>query len=290
MAIIYIPGPNNEMIPVAPPDTSSRFPINGDFAISASYAVTSSYTNVTVVSVVSASYANFAATASLLLGSIENAISASWAVLAGNALTAISASYALFAKTASYSLTSETSSYTVSSSYSRTSGTASYTITSATSSYALTASYVAGMSSTASYAIHSETAGTATYAIVAETASYVQISEVHLTGLNGSNGYINSMQTASITTATVIDSFTTSIGNSGKWFVSINDGASNFKTSEVTVIWDPTTNATNFTETTTNSIGLVPVSFSVNLSGGLVRLIANPSSGTWNIKMMRFLL
>ena len=180
MAILYIPGPNNEMVPVAPPDTSSRFPINGDFATSASYAGTASY-------------------------------------------------FVGFIQSSSYS------------------------------AYAATASYVNPLTS------------------------------VQLTGSNDAHGYIFTSRTSSISTPTIIDSFSSAVGNSGKWLISINDGTS-FGTSEVMVIWNNGSGTANFTETTTNSIGSIPVSFSVDLSGGLVRLIANPSNGNWDIRMLRLFI
>lgn len=192
MAIRYVPGPNNEMIPVSPPDTSSRFPINGDFATSASYSS--------------------------------------------------------FADSASYAVTS------------------SHTV------------------------ITTQSVVSSSFSTLASTASYVSaLTSVQLTGSNNASGYIFAARTSSISTPTVIDSFSSSVGNTGKWLISINDGAS-FGSSEVMVIWDVGSNSVNFTETTTNSIGNISVSFSVDLSGGRVRLIANPSNGNWDIKMLRFFI
>lgn len=308
MSLYYIPGPNNELTQQAPPDTSSRFPREADYAESASWAATASYfvgfiesasyakyaetSSFNLGFTLSASYAAFAATASYLLGSVQSAISASWAQMSGHSLTSTSASHADLSDTASYA---KTASLAVTSSYSLLSLTASYAITasyvntasysnqSTTASYALTASYFGGLAPSSSYA------RTASYATYAETASYVQLNGITIQGSGSAFGYIDTMMTASISSATVIDSFSTSRGNSAKWMLSIGNGTA-FKTSEVTCIWDPVSNTTNFTETTTNSIGSVTVSMSVSLSGGLVRLIANPSSGTWTIKMMRFLL
>lgn len=272
------------MIPETPPDTSSRFPITASYADtasfllgsieSASYAQYAASASYLLGFIASASYAQFASTASYLLGSVQSAISASWAALSGHANTADSASYAV---TASYARNASTASISVS------------------ASYALTASYLLGASPTASYAL---TAGSASYALNSSTssyslrtvtASYVMPGPVVVSGSADAVGYINSIRVDGIDTATIIDSFPTSMGNSAKWLLSIGDGAS-FKTSELISIWNPGNNSTNFAEVTTNALGTVPVVMSVNLSAGDVRLIANPASGSWTIKMMRFLL
>jgi hypothetical protein len=266
---IYIPGPNNELILATPPDTSSRFPINGDFATSASYAATSSYF---VGYIESSSYAKFAETASYLLGSIQNAISASWAALAGHAQTAISASYALYASYAGHADTSDTASHAI------------FSETSATASFVLTASYSYN-SSTASYL-----QGTSSYARFAETASYALTSTLTLTISGSTSGaYMSGYEVDTFSDPTIIDSFPATSGRSAKWILSIYDGT-NLKTSELMAVWNATTETANFAEATTNVIGTIPVSLSVNVVSGVVRLVANPASGTWSARMIRFLL
>jgi hypothetical protein len=98
-----------------------------------------------------------------------------------------------------------------------------------------------------------------------------------------------SQYAANVEYATAVDQFPDVDGNSAKWLISINDGSS-YKTSEIISIWDPSANVTNFAEVTTNVIGTVPVAMSVNISGDNVRLIANPASGSWTIKSLRFVL
>jgi len=317
MSIIYIPGPNNELVPVAPPDTSSRFPINGDFAISASWAATASYfvgfiesasyakyaetSSFNLGFTLSASYAAFSATASYLLGSVANAVSASWANLSGHALTADSASYATTARTASYSQTGLTASYAVTSAYSLTSKTASYSIQANTASYAITASYLLGATATSSYSLFALTASyilntaTASYAVVsqtasiAETASYVKPSQVVVSGSGTAIAYIDTIRVDNIIVPTITDTFSSSLGNSAKWLLSITDGSS-IKTSEVMGVWNPTTGTSNFAEISTNSIGTSPYSLSVSIISGSVRLVINPASGSWTVKAVRFLL
>lgn len=273
-----IPYPNNELGPPIPP-RSGGYATYSDYSISASYAETSSYT---LGFILSASYAGFAATASYLLGSIANAVSASWAEMAGHALTAETASFALTSALA------ETASYL--------SGTASYALV------ASTASYVASVD-TASYSFYAVQAGnavTASYALVAQvaesaTASYISGSSAVVNDLTLSNGggeaYITSVITSSISTTTAVDFFPDTDGQSVKWLVSIYDGTS-FKMSEIMAVWEPVSNILQFAEVTTNSIGPTPfpVSLSCNISGNNVRLIANPASGTWTIKAIRFVL
>lgn len=270
----YIPGPNNELVPSKPRPTGS-YPVSVDFATSASYAETSSFT---LGYILSASYANFSATASYLLGSIANAVSASWAEFSGHSITSVSASWADRAGTASYV---------------------------ASASYATTASYV-GSVSTASYAISSSVASTSVSSSYALTASYalnVGGSSVSSSYLSGSSATIQRLSLANpfamaymvsqyaidVEYAAPIDQFPDTDGNSAKWLISINDGSS-YKTSEIISIWNPETNVTNFAEVTTNVIGTVPVAMSVNISNDNVRLVANPASGSWTIKSIRFVL
>jgi hypothetical protein len=107
---------------------------------------------------------------------------------------------------------------------------------------------------------------------------------------NNTMAYMNcSVATASENQSTVIDSFSKSWGNTAKWLLSIGSG-SNFKTSEVLAIWDPATNNANHAEYTTNALGTVPSFMSVNISGGNVRLVAYPTTGSWTVKMLRFVI
>jgi hypothetical protein len=55
-------------------------------------------------------------------------------------------------------------------------------------------------------------------------------------------------------------------------------------------VWDPATNTTTNAEYTTNAIGNVPAFMSVNISGQNVRLVAYPTTGSWTIKMLRFVI
>lgn len=107
---------------------------------------------------------------------------------------------------------------------------------------------------------------------------------------NQSTAYMNcSVASAPQNTSTVIDSFSKEWGNTAKWLLSICSG-SNFKTSEMLAVWDPATNNANHAEYTTNALGCVPSFMSVNISGGNVRLVAYPTSGSWTIKMLRFVI
>jgi hypothetical protein len=306
--IHFIPGPDNDLVPEEQRDDTIRFPIHADVAdtasflegyiASASYAKYAETSSFTLGYILSASYANFASTASYLLGSVTNAISCSWAAMAGHALTAETASYALQAGTSSYGLIAISSSKAITASYSNVSVSSSYSSYSLSSSYSITSSYAitssySSNSISSSYSILSDTSsylnGTASYSQYAATASYVSLTQLALSSDGNGLGYINVFRVDNISVATIIDSFSTGQGLSAKWLLSINDGT-NFKTSEVLAIWNPANNSTNFAEVTTNSLGTIPVAMSVSLSGGLVRLIANPSSGNWTIKLMRFLI
>lgn len=270
-----VPYPNNELGPQVPPPTGS-YPINVDYAISSSYSETSSYL---LGFISSASYANFAATASYLLGSIANAVSASWAQFAGHSLTAESASWADNAGTASYVLSA---SYAQTASYVGLVTSASYAITSSVSSTSISSSYAL----TASYALNGGGVASVSSSYLSGSSATVQ----RLTLTNPFAGsYMVSQYATDVEYATPVDQFPDIDGNSAKWLISINDGAS-YKTSEIISIWDPTTNVTNFAEVTTNVIGNVPVAMSVNISGDNVRLVANPASGSWTIKSLRFVL
>lgn len=271
-----IPYPNNELGPPIHPPTGS-YPINVDYAISSSYAETASYT---LGFIVSASYANFATTASYLLGSIANAVSSSWSALSGHSNTSDSASWA------SQSLYAITSSYL--------NGTSSYSLQSKSASYSVTSSYT----QTSELSISSSYALTASYALnggggTSVSSSYLSGSSAIVNKITIENSilkaYLTSKIMTGVTSATAVDDFPDTEGNSAKWLISMNDGLS-FKTSEIISIWEPISNVTNFAEVTTNTIGTIPVAMSVNISGNQVRLIANPASGSWTIKTIRFVL
>jgi hypothetical protein len=131
--------------------------------------------------------------------------------------------------------------------------------------------------------------GTASYAINAQTASYVRLDSVELNTPLATKAYMVAGEVHDVDDPTIIDIFPTNEGLSAKWLLSIWDGT-NFKTSEILAIWNPGNNSTNFAEVTTNSLGTIPLAMSVTLSAGQVRLMANPVSGIWNIKYIRFLL
>jgi hypothetical protein len=106
---------------------------------------------------------------------------------------------------------------------------------------------------------------------------------------DGTTAYMDAKLASSVSSYRVIDYFTGSIGNSAKWTLSINDGT-NFKTSELMCIWNPATAESSYTEYTTNALGTVAGFLSVNMSGGNVNLIANPLTGSWTIKILRFII
>lgn len=213
MTVVLYPGPNNEIVPEALPDTSSRFPVDADFAVSSSHSETSSFTEGEISS---ASYSIFAETASLLIGTID---SASWANKANHADSATSASYSTFSSTSSYGI----------------------------------------------------------------------FSQVTVTGSGGGIGYMYVARMDNISSATIIDAFTSSLGNSSEWIISINDGFS-FKTSQILSVWNPTTSSINWSEITTNAIGVSPYALSVNLLSNQIELFFNPASGSWTIKVIRFVI
>lgn len=270
----YIPGPNNELIPAKLRPTGS-YPVSVDFATSASYAETSSFT---LGYILSASYSNFSATASYLLGSIANAVSASWAQVAGHSLTSVSASWADNAGTASYVVSA---SYAETASYVESVATASYSLASSVSFGSISSSYAL----TASYALSGGGSSISSSYLSGSSATVRRLTLAN----NTASSYMVSQYATGVEYATPVDQFSDVDGNSAKWLISINDGTS-YKTSEIISIWDPISNVTNFAEVTTNVIGTVPVAMSVNISGDNVRLVANPASGSWTIKSLRFVL
>jgi hypothetical protein len=101
--------------------------------------------------------------------------------------------------------------------------------------------------------------------------------------------YMDAKIATGVSSPQTIDSFTGSLGNSCKWLLSINDGT-NFETSEVLCIWNPTAGTSKFSQYGTNAIGTVNGFISASMSGGYVNLHAGPNIGTWTIKILRTIL
>lgn len=101
--------------------------------------------------------------------------------------------------------------------------------------------------------------------------------------------YMDAKIATGVSSPQTIDTFTGSLGNSCKWFLSINDGT-NFETSEVLCIWNPAAGTSRFTQYGTNAIGTVNGFISASMSGGYVNLHAGPNTGTWTIKILRTIL
>lgn len=248
-----IPGPNNELVPAEPRDDTLRFPIEAD------HAVTSDTASFFQGFIESSSYSKYAETSSYSLGFIDSASYARMAstasYLSGSVSTAISSSYAV---TSSFSNTSKSSSYSVTSSFANTSTSSSYS-------------------------------NSSSYSRNADTASYANVSQLWLQTSGGGSASLSSYVINNITGPTVIDTFDIYTGYSCKWLLSIHDN-NNLKTSEILAVWNQSNFVVNFSEFTTNTIGIIPMAMSVDASAGMVRLISNPSSGTWTIKVIRFLL
>ena len=187
---------------------------NGPVTVTGSLSVSNDITgNLTGT----ASYASFAVnaiSASYAISASE-AISANTASLATFALNADTASYVAFAQTASYSAYAVTASYVlnaISASHVQLAETASYVLVAVSASYisnAESASYVQ-FAQTASYV---EVAQSASYVASAQTASYVQTAETASFVQQAQNAYTASYvvlaQTASYVQQAVSSSFTT---------------------------------------------------------------------------------
>jgi hypothetical protein len=190
----------------------------------------------------------------------------------------LSSSYAEFASTASYLLGSIANAVSASwaefSGHSLTSVSASWSDNSGTASYAYTASYALNNESSISSSYLSGSSATIQRVILTNAASSAYIMSQHMTGIEF---------------ATAVDQFPITDGNSVKWTISINDGSS-YKISEIIATCDAVTNSSSFAEVTTNAIGFVPVAMSVNTSSGSINLVANPASGSWTVKSIRFVL
>jgi hypothetical protein len=173
-----------------------------EFGISSSYASTASYAEYAVSASyeinyeTSSSYADFAVSASHAINA-NDAISSSYALTASYVENAQTASYVTLAQTASYVQTAQTASYVLqavsasyvtTASYSNTSTSASHAVNAdntISSSYALTSSYVEN-AQTASYVLQ---AVSASYSI---TASYSNTSTSASHALNADNAISSS--------------------------------------------------------------------------------------------------
>ena len=141
---------------------------------------------------------------------------------------------------------------------------------------------------------NSDHAFSADFASTAGTASYftstgsLQLRGLTITG-NGASGSFTTNAASYVSGSEVIDVIQFTDGNAAKWLVSINDGGALFKTSEVVAAWN-SSGSVQFYATEVAQIGSVPVTLSVNNSGGEINLFANVLSGTWNMKYVRTLL
>lgn len=149
----------------------------------------------------------------------------------------------------------------------------------------------AGITEISNYSINSGHSNTSTYAA---TASYVNISgiagtfnSVNIVG-GGTTGSFATNIASDVSSSIFIDSVPIESGNAARWLVSINDGGSNFKTSELVSTWNMTN--VKFHSTEVASIGSVPVQLSVNNASGTINVQANVLSGTWSIKMIRMMV
>jgi hypothetical protein len=148
-----------------------------------------------------------------------------------------------------------------------------------------------GISQIANYAIN------AGHATSAATASYVDLStfsgtfhDINIIG-GGATGSFATNIAENVSGSGYIDSIPITSGNAARWLVSINDGGSNFKTSEVVAAWSNSTlDRPKYNSTEVAAIGSVPVLLSVNNVGGNINVQANVISGTWNIKMIRMMV
>lgn len=98
----------------------------------------------------------------------------------------------------------------------------------------------------------------------------------------------NRLSESGITGVTVVDTISSGITEGATWHYTINDG-SNLRAGTVVAGWLGSNVV--YTETSTTDIGdTSAVTLDVNESGGNIRLVATPSSGTWEIKVNRFLI
>ena len=151
-----------------------------------------------------------------------------------------------------------------------------------------------GITQIANYANIAGAANTANYAA---TASYVNFSQsdgtfagITINGEAGATGSINTSITVNVTPdsgSVYIDSVPISSGNTAKWLVSINDGT-NYRGSEMFATWN--NSMVKYYNTEISEIGSVPVTLSVDNTGGNINLLATAFSGNWTIKMLRMVV
>ena len=130
------------------------------------------------------------------------------------------------------------------------------------------------------------------YAEYAGTSSYfaasgsIQLGSIVLVGGGATGSFITNL-VPNVSGSEAIDTVPYTLGNAAKWLVSINNGVvGDFKTSEVVATWNIAGNV-RYYATEVSQLGSVPVTLSVNNSGGSINLYANIMSGTWNIKYIR---
>jgi hypothetical protein len=101
---------------------------------------------------------------------------------------------------------------------------------------------------------------------------------------------IITLETTSISSETVVDSFSDGDGYAAKWFVNVRNGT-NHRTSEVVAAWENIGDIVAFTETSTLDTGDTnPLVLRVDISSNNVRLVATPASGTWAVRATRLLM
>ncbi len=131
---------------------------------------------------------------------------------------------------------------------------------------------------------------TADFAQLAATASYLY-SQVTATmgGLNilgaGHTGSFFVGGENGISGSDYIDTVSYTSGNAAKWLISVDNGSGSFKASEVLAAWD--SGSVSFNVVEVNEVGSVPVTYSVNNSGGTINLQFTPLSGAWDVKYIR---
>jgi hypothetical protein len=138
---------------------------------------------------------------------------------------------------------------------------------------------------------YSPTSNTAFTSSFAPTASYYQTSSLTIGSLDllggGSTGSFGTNIFSEITASGPVDQFLDTYGNAAVWLVSIKSGSA-LKTSEVVATWG--SSSINFYSTEVSQIGDVPVYMSATNQSGIISLIANPSYGTWTIKLIRMMI
>lgn len=137
-------------------------------------------------------------------------------------------------------------------------------------------------------ALYSPTADKANSSSFAPTSSYYQTSSMTIGSLDllgdQATGSLGTNIFSEITASAPVDQFSETYGNAAMWLVSISSGSA-LKTSEVVATWG--SSSINFYSTEVSQIGDVPVYMSATNVGGNISLIANPSYGTWTIKIIR---